>query len=93
VHDAPGASERAVWVDGEASEVGPVEFAADLSEIRFESGEALMFDPWAAREDSTNVLLLKTTYRQPFGVFTGKLPGGLRVAEGYGVMETHDVYW
>jgi hypothetical protein len=93
VHDAPTGSERAVWVDGEPTEVGPVKFQPDLTGITFDSGEQMSFKAWATREDNTNVLLLKTTYRQPFGEFTGTLPGGLRLAEGYGVMETHDVHW
>jgi hypothetical protein len=93
VHDAPTGSERAVWVDGEPGEVGPVEFEPDLTAIAFDSGEQMRFRAWATREDDTNVLLLKTTYRQPFGEFSGTLPGGLRLASGYGVMETHDVYW
>lgn len=93
VHDAPEASERSVWVDGEPGEVAPVEFAHDLSAIRFRSGEALAFDAWASREDHSNVGLLRSAYRQPFGRFAGTLPGGLTLAEGYGVMESHDVYW
>ena len=40
-----------------------------------------------------NLLLLRSDYRQPFGVFSGTLPGGLELAEGYGVMEQHDVHW
>ena len=32
-------------------------------------------------------------YVQPFGTFSGRLPGGLALAEGYGVMEAHDVLW
>lgn len=93
VHDDPRASERTVWADGEPAEVGPVRFEHDLSGIEFETGERLQFSEWSSREDRTNVLLLKTTYRQPFGEFSGTLPGGLDLASGYGVMETHDVYW
>lgn len=88
VHDAPEASERTVWVDGVASEVGPVEFASDLTRV----GD-LTFTEWSAREDNTNALLLRSKYRQPFGTFKGTLPDGNELAEGYGVMETHDVYW
>jgi len=88
VHDAPRHSERTVWVDGEPREVGPVEFASDLSAV----GD-LRFTEWAAREDHTNLLLFRSDYRQPFGTFSGELPGGLRLAEGYGVMESHDVRW
>jgi hypothetical protein len=93
VHDAPEASERSIWLDGEPFEPGPVEFAADLSEIRFAEGGSMRFTEWAAREDDTNVLLLRSWYRQPFGTFEGELPGGVRLERGYGVMEAHDVRW
>ena len=35
----------------------------------------------------------RSDYLQPFGSFTGELPGGLQLASGYGVMEWHDVHW
>jgi hypothetical protein len=53
----------------------------------------LNFTEWSAREDNTNALLLKSKYRQPFGTFKGTLPDGTKLREGYGVMESHDVYW
>jgi hypothetical protein len=93
VHDDPRASERSVWLDGSPSEVGPVAFEEDLSEIAFSEGGTLRFTEWAAREDKTNALLLRSWYRQPFGTFSGELPGGSTLAEGYGVMESHDVRW
>ena len=40
-----------------------------------------------------NLLLMRSDYRQPFGTFAGTLPGGIELAEGYGVMEQHDVRW
>lgn len=87
VHDGRP-SERTVWIEGEPHEVGPVEFAEDLSRVG-----GLEFSPWAVREDHTNLLLFRSDYRQPFGTFSGELPGGLRLAEGYGVMEEHRVRW
>ena len=36
---------------------------------------------------------MRSRYRQPFGTFSGVLPNGVRLAEGYGVMEDHDVRW
>jgi hypothetical protein len=87
VHDGV-ASERTVWVDGEPHEVPPLEFAADLSRV----GE-LRFREWSARESRLNLLVMRNRYRQPFGEFSGELPSGLRLAEGYGVMEEHDVLW
>ena len=93
VHDAPENSERTVWVDGDPHEVAPVTFADDLSAITFTGDESLAFTQWSAREDKTNAFLLKSWYRQPFGTFSGTLPGGLELGEGYGVMESHDVWW
>jgi hypothetical protein len=93
VHDAPRDSERTVWVDGRASEVGPVEFAGDLSSLSFADGGSLAFEEWSARVDNTNVGFFSNVYRQPFGTFTGTLPGGLELAEGYGVMEEHSARW
>jgi hypothetical protein len=91
VHDAPENSERTVWVDGEPRETGPVEFAEDLSWI-MGAGTELRFSEWSAREDRTNALVLRSWYRQPFGTFAGSV-GGIDLAEGYGVMESHDVRW
>lgn len=88
VHDSPESSERTVWVDGEPHEVAPQEFADDLSSVG-----GLRFTEWSAREEDMNLLVLRSRYRQPFGTFAGELPGGLRLAEGYGVMEEHDVRW
>jgi hypothetical protein len=88
VHDDYAVSERTVWVDGSATEVAPAEFAPDLSRV----GE-VSFREWCAREERTNRLLVRSDYRQPFGEFTGLLPGGVDMCTGWGIMETHDVYW
>jgi hypothetical protein len=88
VHDAARASERTVWVDGEPREVEPQAFAADLSAVG-----GLRFSEWSAREEHRNLLVLHSRYRQPFGSFSGVLPGGLELESGYGVMEWHDVRW
>jgi len=88
VHDSPLASERTIWIEGRPREVGPCWFDPDLSGV-----DALRFTAEAARERSDNLLLVRSRYRQPFGTFSGELPGGVRVAEGYGVMEEHDAWW
>jgi hypothetical protein len=88
VHDAPQASERTVWVDGEPREVPAQPFAADLSRV----GD-LRFDEWCTREDHTRRGPFRSHYRQPFGSFSGSLPGGPELDSGYGVMEWHDVRW
>jgi hypothetical protein len=93
VNDPPRSSERTVWVDGEPYEPPPVRFDADLSGI----GE-LRFDAEATRERRENLLLIRSHYRQPFGTFSGSLPGAagadpIALERGFGVMEDHDVRW
>jgi uncharacterized protein DUF2804 len=88
IHDAPGASERRVWHGDEATEVDPVEFAPDLSKVG-----GLEFAPWAERSEKVNLLVVRSYYRQPFGAFSGELPDGTRLREGFGVMEEHDALW
>jgi hypothetical protein len=90
VNDPPRGSERTVWIEGVPTEPGPVAFAADLAGV----GE-LRFIAEATRERTERLLLVSSRYRQPFGSFSGTLPGpaALRLAEGLGVMEDHDVRW
>jgi Protein of unknown function (DUF2804) len=88
VNDPPHDSERTVWVDGVPSEVGPVGFADDLSSVG-----GLRFVQEAVRASTENRIVVRSRYRQPFGTFSGSLPGEVALAEGYGVMEDHDVWW
>jgi hypothetical protein len=115
VNDPQSGSERSVWVDGRAVEVRASTFAADLSAV-----DGLRFEAEAELGRRQNLLLIRSSYRQPFGTFSGTLPGGLddperrgrldaperrgrlddperggplELAEGYGVMEEHDVWW
>ena len=93
VNDPPERSERTIWVDGVAAEAGPCAFADDLSGVSIADGGSLRFRSEAVREHRQNLLLVRSSYRQPFGTFAGALPGGIELAEGYGVMEEHDVRW
>ncbi|HEY1593652.1 MAG TPA: DUF2804 family protein [Solirubrobacteraceae bacterium] len=88
VNDPPRDSERTVWVDGRPTEPGPSAFGDELERV-----DGLRFVTEAVRERRDNLLLLRSAYRQPFGAFSGELPGGARLAEGYGVMEEHDAWW
>ena len=88
VNDPPIGSERTVWIDGQPHEVGPVSFDEDLGGV-----EQLRFTAEAVRERRENLLVMRSSYRQPFGVFAGELPGGPELAEGYVVMEAHDARW
>jgi Protein of unknown function (DUF2804) len=88
MHDAAEASERTVWVDGVAHEVGPLAFAADLSRV----GD-LEFTAEATRARRERLLVVASDYEQPFGSFTGSLPVAGRLASGWGVMERHAATW
>jgi hypothetical protein len=89
VNDPPVSSERSVWLAGDVFEPPPVRFASDLSAV-----DELRFDAQATRERRENLLLVRSFYRQPFGKFAGVLPGvGVELAQGFGVMEEHDVWW
>jgi hypothetical protein len=88
VNDPPHDSERTVWIDAVPEEAAPVRFADNLSKV----GD-LRFREEAVRERTENRLLVRSRYRQPFGTFSGGLPGGAVLSEGWGVMEDHDVWW
>jgi hypothetical protein len=93
VNDPLQGSERAVWVDGAPHEVRPVAFATDLSTIHSEDGSELRFQALAERARRENLLIVSSDYRAPFGSFVGRLPGGVELASGLGVMEHHRARW
>jgi hypothetical protein len=49
--------------------------------------------PRVAGPGSVCVLLVGSEYVQPFGTFSGVLPGGVRLAGGHGVLERHRARW
>jgi hypothetical protein len=107
VNDPPAHSERTVWLQGIAHEVGPVRFAADLAAIEVApaaAGDApasadaaspamLRFTAEAERRRRDELLLVSSDYRQPFGSFSGSLPGVGRLEQGLGVTEHHRARW
>jgi hypothetical protein len=92
INDPPERSERAIWVDGEPFEPGPVSFE-NLEAIAFDDDSRLRFRGECERRRQENRLLVRYVYRQPFGSFSGTLPGGLELEQGLGVMEHHDAHW
>jgi hypothetical protein len=86
LHDAPAASERTVWLDGVAHEVGPLEFDGlhAVGDLRFRAE--------ATRARSDNAVVFASDYEQPFGTFTGTLPVAGAIS-GLGVMERHRALW
>ena len=68
-------------------------FAPDLAGGEFAVGGRLHFEAQATRRRDDNLLVFRSVYEQPFGAFSGTLPGGLELAEGFGVMERHHAVW
>ncbi|WP_037577816.1 DUF2804 family protein [Phaeacidiphilus oryzae] len=92
IHDARSASERTVWVDGEAREVPAVEFSGDLTTVTG-GGTELRFTAEAERARRDRLVVVDSAYRQPFGGYRGRLPGGIELTGGRGVMERHIARW
>jgi Protein of unknown function (DUF2804) len=93
LNDPAAGSERAVWADGVPAEAPPADFADDLSAVSFPGGETLTFAEEARRARRDELGIVASDYEQPFGTFSGELPGGVRLAEGFGVMERHVARW
>ena len=93
LNDQPPHSENTLWLDGRPQPLGPVTFEPDLSRVSFDDGGALAFTPESERASRVDLFVIRSAYRQPFGTFTGTLPGGLVVRQGYGVMEDHQALW
>ena len=92
INDPPERSERTIWVDGEPFEPGPVSFES-LEAITFDDGSRLEFSGECERRREESRLLVRYTYRQPFGSFSGRLAGGLELEQAAGVMEHHEARW
>jgi Protein of unknown function (DUF2804) len=92
INDPPRNSERAIWLDGRASEPAPVGFEG-LDAIRFEDGSRLRFAAEGTRAHREVVpFLFRSDYEAPFGTFSGSL-GEVELEAGLGVMERHDAVW
>jgi hypothetical protein len=92
INDPAEHSERAIWIDGEPTEPGPVTFEG-LEAISFDDGARLQFAKEVERRKDESRLFVKYSYVQPFGTFSGSLAGGVELARGLGVMEHHDATW
>lgn len=91
--DTPKQSERTIWIDSNAQEVGPNSFTADLSKVAFAEGGSLTFQPEQLIEHHDNYLVIRSDYFHWFGTYSGTLPGGIELREAYGVRERHDAEW
>ena len=79
INDPPQRSERAIWVDGEPFEPGPVELRGPGGDRLRRRVPARVQRRVRAAKAARTCLLVRYTYRQPFGSFSGTLPGGLEL--------------
>ena len=93
VFDAPVNSERTIWIEGDAKEVGLNTFSEDLSTVGFAEGGTLFFKREALLEKHDNFLIIRSDYVHWFGTYSGTLPGGIELHEAFGVREHHDALW
>lgn len=91
--DTPVNSERTIWIEGDAREIGPNTFSEDLSTVGFAEGGTLSFKREALLEKHDNFLVIRSDYFHWFGTYSGTLPGGIELQEAFGVCERHDALW
>ncbi len=92
MHDHAGANENGIWVGDEVTAFPSAPIAEDLSAITI-GADTLNFHQESERGAKSNLILIRSEYRQPFGTFTGSLPGVGEIHDAFGVMEFHDVVW
>ena len=95
VHDAPSAASARSGSTAPRASCRPATFAEDLStvDVPRRRRRLLAFAEEARRARADDFGLFASDYVQPFGTFSGTLPGGIVVARGWGVMERHSVRW
>jgi hypothetical protein len=91
--DTPQSSERTFWAAAPGVEIGPVVFSDDLTEMTFAEGGSIVFEEEAVLSIRRNFLIIRSDYAHAFGKYSGTLPGGIEMPEGYGVRERFDGLW
>ncbi len=99
-----GPGENVVWLEGKLVKLGKVRFDYNPKQIhepwkvRSEDGEVdLLFHPTGLRQDRTNLLFIKSMFKQPFGTYSGTLRGAdgteHEVSNVLGIAEEHEALW
>ena len=101
IKDQRSWNENAIWTPGGISLLGPAHFEFDIKDlmkpwrITDEDGRIeLDFKPLGIKKDYLNALIMKNDYRQPFGLFNGRMVddsgAAHEVKDGFGVTEYFD---
>ena len=96
-------NENAVWIDGKLHVLGRAQFDFDARSpldpwnVRTVDGDVdLVFRPLADRFEDTRLVLLRSSFHQPFGTFSGTIKtvlGTCRVHNAWGLCEDHHALW
>jgi hypothetical protein len=97
-------TENALWLDGEPAPLPPVSFLVGQGRtpwtVRSTGGPGkvdLVFEPRGERAEDVNLLLVSSTYRQPYGTYSGVLVDArgreVRLEGVPGVAEDHVAVW
>ncbi len=92
INDPPQRSERAIWVDGVASEPGPVELRGPRRD-RARRRPARVQRRVRAQQGGEAAVRRATATASRSAPSPARCPGGLELAEAFGVMEHHDAHW
>ena len=91
INDPPERSERAIWIDGTASEPAPVHFEG-LDAIELEGGR-LEFSARCERRKEEQRRSSATPTASRSAASPAPCPAGSSSAEAFGVIEHHDAHW
>ncbi len=96
-------NENAVWVDGRLHCLGPARFEFDRRDLlapwrlgTADGAVELTFVPHGERKEDTNLGVVRSSFHQPYGTFSGSVTAGgetLRIDDLWGVCEDHRAAW
>ncbi len=101
-NDSDRARENVAWVGGDAHPLGPVRFAFDRAAPAAApwritgDGVDLRFEPAGARVGDEDLVVVKSRFVQPYGLFHGEVRAGadvVRLDGAPGVVEDHEALW
>lgn len=96
-------NENALWVDGRLEHLGPAQFDFDSDRIlepwRLTTTDKrvdLVFSPQGERTEDIQLGVIRSTFHQPFGTFSGTVKSAneeIRIEDHFGVCEDHTALW
>ncbi|MFA6034218.1 MAG: DUF2804 domain-containing protein [Myxococcota bacterium] len=96
-------NENCLWEGGRMHLLGPAAFEFDHDDVMkpwiiksMDGAADLVFTPNGIKCESMNAVIMKTSFKQAYGLFNGTITAGGRkfaVSNLFGMCEDHDSYW